>query len=294
MGTPLTLGSVIFDDFQAPPELALIGQQKVAVHDMIGGSRRVQALGVVWKPISFEGIFWGNKAFSTMHQLERMQAEATPQSLSYLDYAFLVVVSEVEARIKHQNRIDYKVTVEVVQETAGVSLTGTAQSLDAAINRANVAAAAQLQSIIANDSVNGPGLSTSYTTMTKAVDAAGPAASASGATATAALSAISTAVMAAQTYKLGQIANGSTYGILLASQYLKSLTVIQKNFQQGQAPQTVSVSGGSLFDIASQCYGDPSLATQIRLANNLTSNHLPSGVLQTLVLPPLLPTVTLR
>ena len=55
--------------------------------------------------------------------------------------------------------------------------------------------------------------------------------------------------------------------------------------QQGAAGQTIVVNGGSLYQLASQYYGDATAWTTIAKANNLADPMLRAGNTITLVIP---------
>lgn len=134
-------------------------------------------------------------------------------------------------------------------------------------------------------------LGAALSTMQQALDAAGPAASATGQTAANAVSAIQAASTAALAYQASILNSGTADQIVQAQQLVNNLTVIQKNFSTGQAPKSVTVTGGavfkSLYEIAAQFYNDPSLAFQLMTANNLLSPFLAAGVQTNIILPPL-------
>jgi cytochrome c551/c552 len=67
---------------------------------------------------------------------------------------------------------------------------------------------------------------------------------------------------------------------------LNALILVSRNVQQGQAPRTVQVIGGSLATVAAKYYGDVSLTMQLAQANGLSTAQLPSGVFKTIILPP--------
>jgi hypothetical protein len=55
----LTLGGVPFQDFEVPEQIRFGGAQRLAVHELIGGGRVVDAPGDDAGEISFSGIFSG-------------------------------------------------------------------------------------------------------------------------------------------------------------------------------------------------------------------------------------------
>jgi hypothetical protein len=126
--------------------------------------------------------------------------------------------------------------------------------------------------------------------MTNALDAAGPVATATGTAAQAAYQAIEAALTACSAYVAALPANSSTETIVAAQQMLANVQIISKNFQTGQAPLTITVTGGDLFSIAAQYTQDAQNAYAIMSANGLVTPFLPSSIQTTLVIPPYQPT----
>jgi len=282
----LRLGSVQFTEYESPSELALSSAQSLAIHDLIGGRRIIQPLGVVWHPISWDGLLRDKNAEARSETLQRMLADSKIQRLSYSSHAFDVVVKEYEAKIRHLYKIEYKISVEVVKDASGKATIATPTTIDSQINSANSNAQTHYRQLVALDpsaSSIGPKLST----MGSSLDVAGPAAAATGPSAASAVSAIATAVATVQAYQQALKFSTQSGVILETSQLLNHLIIIKKNFATGQAPKTITVSGGSLHDIASQVYGDASLARDLAAANGIIGTFLPHGVLKTLVIPPL-------
>ena len=279
-----SIGNVAFIQDEAPEELAISSSQNLAVHDLIGGNRVIQALGTVWKPLKFEGVFWGANAEYRSRLLARMKAEGTIHRLTYLSYAFQVVIEEFTANYKHQYKCEYTISVQILKDVSGVVSYSTPTSVDSQI-QTSVASATALTAKM--DSGSAAAVKPSFQAMTSSIHAAGPAAQATGPVAQTASLSISNAITQAQQVLSIPPVTSTTASLLNVTQYLNCLSVVQKNFNSGQAPNQVSLNGGSLFDIAAQFYGDPSLATALQVANGLSSTHLPSGVFTVLTLPPL-------
>ncbi len=135
---------------------------------------------------------------------------------------------------------------------------------------------------------------TALGTMNSAIEAAGPIATASGATALTASQAITAAITATQAYITSISSSATTYQATQAQALLANLQIIQKNFSAGQAPLTITVTGGSLHEIAQQYTGDATNALAIMQANGLISPFLPYGsvnnpITTPLVIPPYQP-----
>jgi hypothetical protein len=86
--------------------------------------------------------------------------------------------------------------------------------------------------------------------------------------------------------------NGNSEQFILASRLVNYILLLQRNLQQGQAPNVISVSGGAtedLFVIAATSYGDVNLGFALAQANGLITPILSSTVNYQIVLPPLVP-----
>lgn len=279
-----SIGTVDFSLEEAPDELSIPISQNLAVKDLIGGKRIIQALGTVWKPLKWEGYFFGANAQYRARVLSRMMAEASVQRLTYLSYALDVVIEDFVAVYQHQNQCKYEITVQVLADASGVVSQASTTSVDAQIQSAVVNASTQINNM---DSDSATAVTPSFQSMNSALNLAGPAMQVTGSTLIATNTAIQFAIAAAQNLLTKPTSTSTKKSLLTVTQYLNNLQVIHKNFDANQDHNVISLNGGSLFDVASQYYGDPSLALAIQTQNGLFSPDLPSGSLSTIVLPPL-------
>jgi hypothetical protein len=285
------LGNVAFNNLEAPEELAISVSQSLAIKDFIGGKRSIQALGTVWKPLKWGGIFTGSDAEYRARILQRMTAQATIQRLTYLSYAFDVVIRDFTSTWKYQWECPYDITVEILNDASGVVAYTAPKSVDSQIHAAVRNANDELNKV--QNETQGyvdptdADLAAAHGAAVKALDAAGPAAQATGDLATKALTSIQKVITKAQSYISILPPNKLSTKLISLTKFTNNWIVVQKNFNRGQSPKTISLNGASLFDIASQFYNDPSLATALQIANGLSSTQLPSGILTSIILPPL-------
>lgn len=292
-GLLFVLGNVVFSVDEAPDELPIAITQALRVSDLIGGKRVIQAMGTVWKPLKWEGYFFGINSQYRARLLSRMMAEATVQRLTYLSYALDVVIEEFTANYQHEYEIKYEIMVQVLNDASGVVSYANPLSVDAQITQAVTRASTNIKGMSDTITINGTKqvisdtVTPSFQAMSKALDSAGPAAKATGVSAVLASTSITNAITTAKSVLSAYPVSSTTTSLLNITQYINNLNVISKNFSTGQAPKTISLNGGSLYDVASQVYGNPALAVALQTANGLKSPILPSGVLSTIVLPPL-------
>jgi hypothetical protein len=288
-----SIGNVKFAIDEAPDELEFPATQSLAVKDHVGGKRVIQGLGTVWKPITWEGYFWGANAQYQARQLMRMQSDASVQRLTYLSFALDVVIEQFFPNFLHQNQCKYKITVQVLNDASGAVSRVSTTSVDAQIQSCVNSSNDNLDDILNDDSSDNDDdpsdaeLQAAHQQATSALDAAGPAAQATGPIVNSTLASIQNVISVGQKYLSSLPAGSISPKYLSLTQYVNNWTVAYKNFNTVQNHQQVTRNGGSLFEVASQYYGDPSLAIAIQQQNGLASTDLPSGVLSTIILPPL-------
>lgn len=293
-GTALSIGPVTFLDIEHPPELEFGLEQKQAVHELIGGGRVVQSLGPQPKEVSWKGSFFYAGAQSRSKALKLMAASGKTYPVKWGSEAYSSVIKEYLPRIINDWQVDYTITVTVVSDLSGSFSSGSVLSIDTQTQALFQQSQTELTTLTGLDPTAGaiqPNLSSVGTLLGQL----GPIAQAVGQNVSQLTSAITTVVGQVQTYVNtvtstlnlpGQISQTVQQQFSVSNRLLSNLKMIQSNVSSGQAPRRVTVNGGNLFVIASQYYGDPTLATNILAANGLQSMQLSQGQQVTLMLPP--------
>jgi hypothetical protein len=93
----VTLGDVSFQDFEVPEKISFGGTQRLAVQELIGGGRVVDALGYDDGEISFSGIFSGDDAAQRAQTLDTERAAGAVLALFWDQYFYNVVIAEFAA-----------------------------------------------------------------------------------------------------------------------------------------------------------------------------------------------------
>ncbi|MDD2795895.1 hypothetical protein [Acidocella sp.] len=112
----LTLGSVVFRDMEVPEKISFGGRQNLAVQQLIGGGRIVQALGLDDGKISFAGIFSGNDAVTRAQMLDAARALGAPLPLVWDGFYYTVIIDEFCAEYRKTNLIPFSVTCLVISD----------------------------------------------------------------------------------------------------------------------------------------------------------------------------------
>jgi len=128
--TPLSLGGHVFTDITTPQELSFLPEQSQAIHNLIGGRRIVQNLGVVWGPLSWEGTLWGTTALVDDTSLMQMMNSGATQKFKYINYLFDVVVKSYNPTYRHRNKIEYKIVCTILRDRSGKTTKATPTSVD--------------------------------------------------------------------------------------------------------------------------------------------------------------------
>ncbi len=134
-------GAVLtFPDLAQPQALDIANTQQLAVHDLIGGGRVVEALGRKMTPVSWEGVFLGAPmAFDAGLALQALAASGGSTLLTWERFRFRGLISALSLSCESAFRISYKITFTPSDDLSAplkaqdqtVSLVGIASTLDA-------------------------------------------------------------------------------------------------------------------------------------------------------------------
>lgn len=306
--TRVVLGDFEFLDFEVPERIAIPGRQKTVLHQMIGGKRTVDVLGIEYDPLSWSGIITGSQSGDRVSALERMRDAGEQLTLTLDNYSFTVVITSFTPVYEFIYRRPFTIEVAIVSNNASPlkvdALTGALQGLiDSDIGKS-----LGLADIIDVDSVT-----STVTTVQSAVKEVTDFAHAT----VEQVQSVVRPIVAAQVIiqqQIGQLESAAnditTLGGLvpgnpisktisnLLSQADQSTKIpalynlqsvlgrLNKNVNSGQTAdgvRSVTLSGGNLYQVASDQYGDASLWSSIASANNLTDPQL-TGI-NTLTIP---------
>lgn len=306
--TRVVLGDFEFLDFEVPERIAIPGRQKTVLHQMIGGKRTIDVLGVEYDPLTWSGIITGSESGGRVSALERMRDAGEQLTLTLDNYSFTVVITSFIPVYEFVYRRPFTIEVAIVSNNASPikvdALTGALQGLvDSDIGKS-----LGLSDIIDVDSV---------TSAVKTVQSAVKEVTDFAHATVEQVQAVVRPIVAAQVIiqqQIGQLESAAnditTLGGLvpgnpisktisnLLSQADQSTKIpalynlqsvlgrLNKNVSSGQTAdgvRSVTLSGGNLYQVASDQYGDASLWSSIASANNLTDPQL-TGI-NTLTIP---------
>ncbi len=110
----LTLGGVPFKDMEIPEKIAFGGRQRLAVQNLIGGGRVVNAIGLDDGEISFGGIFSGSDAVQRAQLLDAARALGASLPLVWDGFFFTVIIASFSAEYQKTNLIPFSISCTVV------------------------------------------------------------------------------------------------------------------------------------------------------------------------------------
>ncbi len=114
----LLLGPVLFQGFEVPERIGFGGRQRMAVHDLPGGARVIDALGRDDTPVVFGGVLSGPDASLRAHEIDLLRAQGAPLPLTWDSYFYTVVIADFRATYTRANWIPYRIVCTVLRDEA--------------------------------------------------------------------------------------------------------------------------------------------------------------------------------
>ena len=319
---PATGARFEFAGNEVPEHIAYGGTQTLAVHELIGGGRLVDVLGPQPKDMEWSGWFLGAGAFARAQQLDALREAGTPLILCLHKLNYAVLIQSFTADFQLQYKIPYSLTLTVTQDNQyapPVNTPGSATQIgmDAVLmpQLTTVACASTAASLPAQTAVvqqKASALQSVLAGFGSASNAVSGFANMSSSEVNTILTPLSALRQAGQQL-LAEVENTAQYvstlggvvpnnpvarnaaaisssiNMLNASSQLVQLDAVLGRLGNNVAAvparsQTVTVSGGNLYTVAQQQYGDATAWTTIAAANGLSDPEI-TGIM-TLKIPP--------
>lgn len=138
----LVIGGISLSDWEIPERINFGGKQRVALHELIGGTRVVDAMGPIPDPVTWSGRFRGPSATTRAQALDAMRAAGAEVPLFYLSTFVTVVITEFRADAERPYEVPYTITCTVVSDTINDALGPIVPGLDSIVSTALGVAAA--------------------------------------------------------------------------------------------------------------------------------------------------------
>jgi hypothetical protein len=115
--TLLTLGTFIFESFEAPEKILLRSKQRLVVHQLGSGRAIIDSLGEDYKTVSFSGIFYGQNAIARIRSLDYLRIQGMPQPLTWGSKSLSVLIQKFELSYTSNQWVPYKLSCLVLSVT---------------------------------------------------------------------------------------------------------------------------------------------------------------------------------
>lgn len=132
----VSLGGFVFRDFEIPNRLIFGGHQKTIEHHLIGGTRKIDAMGPVPMPVAWQGRFRGPDAMSRAMTIDAMRQAGAQVPLIWGVLFRNVVIANFIASPEKSFEVPYQIECKVVEDpaTLGAGFGGAiASTLDALV-----------------------------------------------------------------------------------------------------------------------------------------------------------------
>lgn len=304
--TVLTLGDFEFARYEIPEKITFGGEQALAVHELVGGVRVVDAMGRIDGPLEWSGLFIGETALERARYLDGLRIAGKELTLFWSELAYRVVIKSFRCDFERSYKLPYSISCVVVEDLYDPPTEIAPAGIDEWIAD-DMADANALGDLIGD----GP-LSGLLGTLDSAISTVSSFANAVQSTINSVLTPLA-AVQARVQVLIGSVgnvvSNVTTLGGILpnnpiaqqAANLTGQVTAMTQlpqlyNLQSvlgrmggnlgsiGTAGRQVAVAGGNLYQMAADAYNDASRWTTIAKANGL-SDPVIQGV-QTVTVPP--------
>lgn len=157
----LLLGPVEFRSLEIPSQINFGGAQRLAVHQLLGGQRVIDALGRNDGEILFNGTFSGTDASLRARLVDELRSAGNPLPLVWDVFFFTVLIAQFEAEYQNPGWVPYRIRCTVLRDEASAAanavLSLAASALADATAATGLAGAAGLDLTSALTAVTAPG-----------------------------------------------------------------------------------------------------------------------------------------
>ena len=294
--TVLTLGDFEFARYEIPEQITFGGDQRLVVHELVGGTRVIDAMGRADAPLEWSGLFQGENALARARYLDGLRVAGQSLILTWDEFMFEVLVASFRADYQRFYQIPYRISCTVVKDLSNpvtsIADAGIDELIGDDMNSAN-----SLGDLIGD----GP-LSGLLGTLDSAIGAVSSFATAAQSTINSVLQPLA-AVQARVQVLIGSVgntvANVTTLGGILpnnpiaqqAAKLTGQVTAMTQlpqlyNLQSvlgrmggnlgtiGKGTNSITQAGGNLYDMAAKAYGDATAWTTLAKANKLADPQL--------------------
>lgn len=304
--TVVQLGDFSFASTEVPEGIPFGGDQLIDVKQLQGGVRVVDAMGAADRPLEWTGRFRGPNALARARYVDGLRKAGAPLSLTWSELSYTVVIRSFVPDFRAFYEIPYAISCEVVEDLSAPVDEAAEPSLDDALDD-DMGIALDMGEDIGDADLMGQ-----LGALQGALDAVQDIFNAGASELNSILAPLqvglvmvadlilTTEAVAAQVSTLGGVVTGPTASsnptVFLAQtsnaetmarcyELQSVLGRMRANlYAAGASGQLITTAGGTLQQLATEAYGDPTQWTAIAKANDL-SDPVVTGVVD-LRIPP--------
>lgn len=150
----LKLGNFQFRDLEVPESIPFGGTQKLAMHDLVGGTRVIDSMGAFCGPVEWSGWLLGKDALARARQLDDLRERGASLLLQWSEIYYAVVIRDFRADFQRAYKIPYKIVCEVASDLSKFAGSDAGQSIDRQI-KSDAAAVTDMGSAIGDGALSG-------------------------------------------------------------------------------------------------------------------------------------------
>ena len=277
-----------FKYVEVPEHIGIGGQQRLAVHQLVGGGRVIDALGRDDADLHWTGQFLGEKAQERASYLDGLRVAGKKVNVKWHKYDYDCVIADFSYQFEKFFKLSYSITLKVIKDNVKPNKTAPKDGIDDTISSDTKSLSLMANSV--NDNVLTGAVSTLSTAVKSVTTFVGAARST--------INSVMQPLIAVQnqvnhligsnTNPLGAELNKiTTYTLNAQNTALNKLPVLYSMLNTtnrmmqnlsltdgATSVKTVTQTGGTLYDLAQQHYGDANQWTAIAYANGLTDPYL--------------------
>lgn len=150
----LKLGNFQFKDLEVPESIPFGGTQKLAMHDLVGGTRVIDSMGAFCGPVEWSGWLLGKDALARARQLDDLRERGASLLLQWSEIYYAIVIRDFRADFQRAYKIPYKIVCEVASDLSKFAGSDAGQSIDRQI-KSDAAAVTDMGSAIGDGALSG-------------------------------------------------------------------------------------------------------------------------------------------
>lgn len=111
-----TLNDYLFLGTEVPEKLNFGGKQNMAVHELVGGQRIVDAMGKSDDDITWSGLFFMENSLFRARFIDSLRSAGNLLTFTYSQFTYTVLIKEFKADFERFYQIPYTITLQVVAD----------------------------------------------------------------------------------------------------------------------------------------------------------------------------------